>query len=86
MMKISDNPTHVEAYLGFTISNCGEYLFPYVFDYKEGLRNKKFGYRVRIKIPQEVLEASHELTLLPEEDVKVVSKISIETIETEEDL
>ena len=86
MPRRTDDLTHVEGFVGFSLSEDGTYIHPTITDYKDSLRNKPFGYRIRIKIPQEVLDAAAELQILPEEDVEVVSKFSIEMIEHEEPL
>ncbi len=80
-MRRSDNPEYVEGFVGFSISKCGEFIHANITDWKDSIRDKPFAYRIRIKIPQEVLDAPHELEVL--EDAEVVSKLTIETIETE---
>lgn len=77
----ADNPTYVEGYVGFSFSDDGKYILPYLTDYKEGIRNKKFAYRVRIPIPQEVLDAAPDLEAIEGE---ITAKLTFEVIEREE--
>lgn len=82
MVKREDNPTHVEAFVGFNFSEDGTYIHTTVTDYKDSVRNKKFAYRINIPIPEEVLRAAHELDTIS--GVEMVSRLKIEVIEHEE--
>lgn len=84
MPRMDDNPTHVEGFVGFSFSEDGTYLHHTITDWKDSIRNKKFGYKIRVRIPQEVLDAARELQPLPDEDVSITAKFTLEMIEHEE--